>query len=344
MAPGAAGAARVAAEVEAAIGKDGLLKAPENPLYCPFTQRIMLDPVVLADGHTYTATTLTRARARTLIPPPDHWPSPPLARSPGTSASRRRSTSRSSAPRRARARSSQARRCCPISWRASCASARCSSSSELCRVCPLAITLTGVVVDDMGVGRALFQCVRAMQRLRVRGVVRRVTCYCCCCLMLGLMDLRDVDPSLLSTNKNVSAECPPRGRVARSRQDLPLVVATERRRSLSAMHKLFAWKVSKVAAREYAFGSSSIQGRRPSQEDRALGCSSVVKDPLLATSATSSAPAPPEGRAWRLWAARHSQEEAGPLDAQPLPPRWPISPPVSMQVPSYTQGGEGRQS
>jgi hypothetical protein len=110
------------------------------------------------------------------------------------------------------------------------------------------------------------------------------------------------------------------------------------------MHKLFAWKVSKVAAREYAFGSSSIQGRRPSQEDRALGCSSLVKDPLLATSATSSAPAPPEGRAWRLWAARHSQEEAGPLDAQPLPPRWPISPPVSMQVPSYTQGGEGRQS
>ena len=26
------------------------------------------------------------------------------------------------------------------------------------------------------------------------------------------------------------------------------------------------------------------------------------------------------GRAWRLWAARHSQEEAGPLGAQP-PPR-----------------------
>ena len=25
------------------------------------------------------------------------------------------------------------------------------------------------------------------------------------------------------------------------------------------------------------------------------------------------------GRAWRLWAARHSQEEAGPLGAQPLP-------------------------
>ena len=46
-----------------------------------------------------------------------------------------------------------------------------------------------------------------------------------------------------------------------------------------AMHKLFAWQVSKVAAREYAFGSSSIQGRRPSQEDRALGCISMVKVP-----------------------------------------------------------------
>ena len=38
------------------------------------------------------------------------------------------------------------------------------------------------------------------------------------------------------------------------------------------MHKLFAWQVSKVAAREYVFGSSTIQGRRPSQEDRAFGC------------------------------------------------------------------------
>ena len=33
----------------------------------------------------------------------------------------------------------------------------------------------------------------------------------------------------------------------------------------------------------------------------------------------SSAPLPPPGRAWRLWAARHSQEEADPLGAQPLP-------------------------
>ena len=32
---------------EAAIGKDGLLKAPDNPLCCPFTQQLMQDPVVL---------------------------------------------------------------------------------------------------------------------------------------------------------------------------------------------------------------------------------------------------------------------------------------------------------
>ena len=50
---GAEAEAKVAAEAAAAISEDGLLKAPENPLYCPFTQRIMRDPVVLADGHTY---------------------------------------------------------------------------------------------------------------------------------------------------------------------------------------------------------------------------------------------------------------------------------------------------
>lgn len=29
------------------------LKAPEHPLVCPFTQAVMSDPVILADGHTY---------------------------------------------------------------------------------------------------------------------------------------------------------------------------------------------------------------------------------------------------------------------------------------------------
>ena len=46
------------------------------------------------------------------------------------------------------------------------------------------------------------------------------------------------------------------------------------------MHKLFAWQVSKVAVREYPFGCSSIQGRRPSQEDRAVGCCSMRHAPL----------------------------------------------------------------
>ena len=45
------------------------------------------------------------------------------------------------------------------------------------------------------------------------------------------------------------------------------------------MHRLFAWQVSKVAVREYPFGSSSIQGRRPSQEDRAVGRRSMAVSP-----------------------------------------------------------------
>lgn len=48
------------------------------------------------------------------------------------------------------------------------------------------------------------------------------------------------------------------------------------------MHKLFAWQVSKVAVREYPFGSSSIQGRRPSQEDRAVGRRSMAMSPCSA--------------------------------------------------------------
>ena len=37
----------------AALDEAGLLKAPEHPLVCAFTQQIMTDPVILADGHTY---------------------------------------------------------------------------------------------------------------------------------------------------------------------------------------------------------------------------------------------------------------------------------------------------
>ena len=45
---GAAG--QLAAE---ALDADGLLRPPENPLVCAFTQQLMEDPVILADGHTY---------------------------------------------------------------------------------------------------------------------------------------------------------------------------------------------------------------------------------------------------------------------------------------------------
>ena len=43
----------------------------------------------------------------------------------------------------------------------------------------------------------------------------------------------------------------------------------------------------------------------------------VLKVPALAAPQLGSCAS--SGRAWRLWAARHSQEEAGPLGAQPLP-------------------------
>ena len=43
----------------------------------------------------------------------------------------------------------------------------------------------------------------------------------------------------------------------------------------------------------------------------------MVKVPPLAVPQLGSCAS--SGRAWRLWAARHSQEEAGPLGARPLP-------------------------
>ena len=49
--------------------------------------------------------------------------------------------------------------------------------------------------------------------------------------------------------------------------------------------------------------------RRPEQQH---GQSAPLAGPQLASYASS-------GRAWRLWAARHSQEEAAPLGAPPLP-------------------------
>ena len=42
------------------------------------------------------------------------------------------------------------------------------------------------------------------------------------------------------------------------------------------------------------------------------------------------------GRAWRLWAARHSQEEAGPLGTQPLPR---LLEPATSKVADFTAVG-----
>eukprot|EP00964_Phaeocystis_antarctica_P097732 scaffold63814_cov63-Phaeocystis_antarctica.AAC.2 len=50
----------------------------------------------------------------------------------------------------------------------------------------------------------------------------------------------------------------------------------------------------------------------PSSSAQQHGQSAPFVVPQLGSCASS-------GRAWRLWAARHSQEEAGPLGAQPLP-------------------------
>ena len=45
-------------------------------------------------------------------------------------------------------------------------------------------------------------------------------------------------------------------------------------------------------------------------------CCLLIAPPLAVPQLGSRASS---GRAWRLWAARHSREEAGPLGAQPLP-------------------------
>ena len=62
------------------------------------------------------------------------------------------------------------------------------------------------------------------------------------------------------------------------------------------------------------------------------GQSAVWAVPQLGSSASSA-------RAWRLWAARHSQGEAGPLNTQPLPrvlklttSKPPVSPRLTIQV------------
>ena len=53
-------------------------------------------------------------------------------------------------------------------------------------------------------------------------------------------------------------------------------------------------------------------------------CACASSGPQLCACASS-------GRARRLWAARHSQGEVSPLDAQPRPPKQPSPPPLNLQ-------------
>ena len=63
-------------------------------------------------------------------------------------------------------------------------------------------------------------------------------------------------------------------------------------------------------------GGGSMAASFAAQLERLL-CDSMIKAPPLAVPQLGSCA--PSERAWRLWAARHSREEAGPLRAQPAP-------------------------
>ena len=52
-------------------------------------------------------------------------------------------------------------------------------------------------------------------------------------------------------------------------------------------------------------------------------------------------PCASSGRAWRLWAARHSQEEAGPLSAQPLPRVLELAASKVADVTAFDHAGTG---
>ena len=132
----------------------------------------------------------------------------------------------------------------------------------------LAITRTGGVVDMGEAVSDVSVCERrVVQRLRVRAV-----------LYGDMLQTTVVDGTMVTRQRSPNYPLAIDSFIS---QNLLVVVRSGRGSRVieCAMHKLFAWQVSKVAAREYAFGSSSIQGRRPSQEDRALGCISMVKVP-----------------------------------------------------------------
>ena len=66
--------------------------------------------------------------------------------------------------------------------------------------------------------------------------------------------------------------------------------------------------------------------------------SSMVKVPPLAVPQLGSCASP--GRAWRLWAARRSQEVAGPLGAQPLPRVLKLATPPTPTPVAAAQGAQ----
>ena len=55
---------------------------------------------------------------------------------------------------------------------------------------------------------------------------------------------------------------------------------------------------------------------------------------------SSAAPAPSK-RAWRLWAPRHSQEEAGPLGAQPVPRMLELAASKAADFTAFDPSGKG---
>ena len=64
----------------------------------------------------------------------------------------------------------------------------------------------------------------------------------------------------------------------------------------------------------------------------------MVKVPPLAVPQLGSCASP--GRAWRLWAARRSQEVAGPLGAQPLPRVLKLATPPTPTPVAAAQGAQ----
>ena len=104
---------------------------------------------------------------------------------------------------------------------------------------------------------------------------------------------------------------------------------------------LWLSSVSKPSAHEASVhASSSSRGRAGSTwaGRHQHPHSSMVKVPPLAVPQLGSCASP--GRAWRLWAARRSQEVAGPLGAQPLPRVLKLATPPTPTPVAAAQGAQ----